>query len=109
MCIYPLGEEPADEQLEGCFNHEQFYELEISVHGQVSACVPARISGPPEDCYPAEGGEVDDVSFECEDHGLSHEQLVFWMGPSDHDKAARLLQEEAESGEPDGFDPPDDY
>lgn len=31
-------------------------EVEVEVDGDYEPYVPARISGPPEDCYPAEGG-----------------------------------------------------
>jgi hypothetical protein len=40
---------------EFCELVEEVYEVE----GLVSAYVHARISGPPEDCYPSEGGEVE--------------------------------------------------
>lgn len=46
---------------------EPFYEgaiyLTIEVEGNVSKYVPARTYGPPEDCYPEEGGEVDITDF----------------------------------------------
>ena len=35
--------------------------LEVLVHYDIEPYVPARISGPPEDCYPAEGGCVTDL------------------------------------------------
>ena len=34
-------------------------ELELTVRGHVSAFVPAKTFGLPENCYPAEGGEVE--------------------------------------------------
>ena len=38
--------------------------LNVEVHYDIEPYVPARISGPPEDCYPAEGGYVTDfVAF----------------------------------------------
>ena len=36
-------------------------EVGLEVEFTCSAFVPAQTSGPPEDCYPAEGGEVEDV------------------------------------------------
>lgn len=37
------------------------YILEVLVRYDIEPYVPAKISGPPEDCYPAEGGCVDDL------------------------------------------------
>lgn len=37
-------------------------EVECEVEFTRSPVVPARTSGPPEDCYPAEGGETEIVS-----------------------------------------------
>jgi hypothetical protein len=34
-------------------------ELEFEIEADVSPVVPARLCGPPEACYPEEGGEVD--------------------------------------------------
>lgn len=45
--------------------------VEFEVDGSVSPYCPAKISGPPESCYPAEGGELEDITditltrFEC--------------------------------------------
>lgn len=36
-------------------------DIEVSVWYEVEPYVPARISGPPEDCYPAEGGGITDM------------------------------------------------
>lgn len=35
--------------------------IEIQVHFNMSRYIPAKIWGPPEDCYPAEGGAVEDI------------------------------------------------
>lgn len=35
--------------------------FEITVYFNISRYIPARIFGPPEDCYPAEGGNVEDL------------------------------------------------
>lgn len=37
-------------------------EIDIEVEYSVSAYYPAKISGPPEDCYPAEGGEIETLT-----------------------------------------------
>jgi hypothetical protein len=34
--------------------------LEFDIEGSVSKYIPAKISGPPENCYPAEGGDLED-------------------------------------------------
>jgi len=35
---------------------EWYHEFELEVVGNIVPFVPERISGPPEDCYPSEGG-----------------------------------------------------
>lgn len=37
------------------------YTLDVVIHYDIEPYVPAHISGPPEDCYPAEGGFVTDL------------------------------------------------
>jgi hypothetical protein len=37
------------------------YHVEVMIHYDIEPYVPAKISGPPEDCYPAEGGCVTDM------------------------------------------------
>lgn len=39
--------------------NEDGSETLVTVEFTQTPFIPARISGPPEDCYPAEGGEVD--------------------------------------------------
>lgn len=42
------------------FTRTVFYsDVELTVNFWATKPVPARIYGPPEDCYPAEGGEVE--------------------------------------------------
>jgi hypothetical protein len=38
-------------------------ELELEIRADVSRYIPAKTCGPPENCYPAEGGEVDITSI----------------------------------------------
>jgi hypothetical protein len=35
----------------------------VQVNGQTSPCISAKTSGPPENCHPAEGGEVEDLEI----------------------------------------------
>lgn len=35
--------------------------IDVTIHYDIEPYVPAKISGPPEDCYPAEGGCVTDM------------------------------------------------
>jgi hypothetical protein len=37
----------------------RLYEIEFEAHVTISPYFPARTSGPPEWCRPAEGGEID--------------------------------------------------
>ena len=52
----------------GTFNgnapHE-FEELEVVVGGELVEYIPAQISGPPEHCYPEEGGFIDNPLVYC--------------------------------------------
>ncbi len=47
--------EELDETLAGCM------EVEFEFDYSLSEFVPAQVSGPPENCYPAEGGGVEDL------------------------------------------------
>jgi hypothetical protein len=40
-------------------------EIDLVVRGTVSKFTPARLYGPSEDCYPAEGGEVEITEVLC--------------------------------------------
>lgn len=48
------------------FDPEGVEEIEVEVSANVSPVIPAKISGPPEDCYPEEGGEVGDIEAEVD-------------------------------------------
>ncbi len=50
-------------------NSEDEVEIEIAVFGDYEPFVPARVSGPPEDCYPSEGGYAQDVYAVFDDEG----------------------------------------
>lgn len=45
-----------------CKHEECEHEFEVEV--EYTDLVPAQISGPPENCYPAEGGDVDIIGDE---------------------------------------------
>lgn len=62
---------------DACELEEKTYEVTASVSGYV----PAKISGPPENCYPAEGGEVEIESItldgkEVEQNSFSPKELA---------------------------------
>jgi hypothetical protein len=46
----------------GTITYTIYREIELTVAYEIEPYVPARISGPPEDCYPAEGGYVEDMT-----------------------------------------------
>ncbi len=60
-------------------------EIEISVFGDYEPFVPARVSGPPEDCFPSEGGYAQDIYAIFDDNG--------------NDRLITLTKEEVESFE----------
>lgn len=47
-----------------------YNDVELDVLFDASPYVPARISGPPEDCYPEEGGEVALTEVYLEGHEI---------------------------------------
>lgn len=96
----------------GCELEEKEYE----VSGHVSAIIPARLYGPPEDCYPAEGGEVEDITVTL----AGKEVDLDGFSSKDQDRMIDMLAEAAgdddggyderddyDDGPPDSFDPPD--
>ncbi len=63
-------------------------EFEVEVTGDVAPIIPGRYSGPPEDCYPDEGGEVESLS-------ASLDGKPFELTAEEEAKAEGLLQERA--------------
>jgi hypothetical protein len=56
--------------MKACINYTDHDDREYIIEANVSRVVPARLYGPPEDCYPAEGGEVEDHEVrEIDDKG----------------------------------------
>lgn len=52
----------SDESHKGLEWAEDVEEIEVDVSAHVTPYVPARTSGDPDDCYPAEGGDVEDLT-----------------------------------------------
>jgi hypothetical protein len=44
-------------------------DIDVTIDYTITPIIPARVSGPPEDCYPAEGGEVDNLKVTRADSG----------------------------------------
>ncbi len=61
--------------------------------------IPAKISGPPENCYPAEGGEGDWEILDT--RGRPAPWLEKKMTPEDHRKLSREVFDYMESAEAD--------
>lgn len=51
-----------DWQLERVDADGDGYLVDVQVHYDIEPYVPARIGGPPEDCYPAEGGYINEMA-----------------------------------------------
>ena len=47
------------------------YGVPFEVEFDGTPFVPAQVSGPPENCYPAEGGEADIITVTLEGHDLT--------------------------------------
>ena len=79
---------------------DDYVTREVEVSWEFTPTVPARISGPPESCYPAEGGEL----VRCEIRGMEVEGDKFLqhvLGDSGLEAAieAALAQAEREPEE----------
>ena len=79
---------------------EDYKVIKLEITGHVSAYVPAKTWGPPENCYPAEGGEA-------EIEVILHDGKV-WDGEltdSERETVEEMLFQEMQDDGPD----PDDY
>ena len=79
-------------------------EVELEVEGYIEPLTPARISGPPEDCYPAEGGFAEISRVTVVDTGDAFETT------KEQDEAlSEALYEAWEDYDNDEYDYDDDY
>lgn len=77
-------------------------EVEVEVYVRLSPVDPGRYSGPPEDCYPAEGGDVLDFT-------VSVEGVKLRLAEEDELVDAAQEYELSNPPEPDYPDPEDNY
>ena len=80
--------------------------MEIDVEAKVSPGRPAYTSGPPENCYPAEDGELDDVQYSLVDKALYPGLTIEWkhLNPNTAERINEKLWEHAsESGDDGGY------
>ena len=75
---------------------EYLDEVEITVTGTVNPYIPAKTWGDPDNCYPAEGGDVEDI--EATINGQTVELSVEQMGRVETD-LLEAAADEAESYE----------
>jgi hypothetical protein len=80
----------------------QEQELDLLVTANVTPVRPARISGPPENCYPAEGGEV-----EIESIKLDGSPWTGTLTEAEEEELRLEILEDADEG--DSFKEPDLY
>ena len=67
-----------------------FQDVDLTIEFEFSPVIPAYVSGPPEDCYPAEGGECDIISVFASG---SEDDLWPILSP----EARKYCQEQAEA------------
>jgi hypothetical protein len=79
------------------YNEETDVETDLTVRCSVSPYDPGRTSGPPEDCYPPEGGEVE--SYKA--FGPDGEPVE--LTSEEEERLQELVDEEG----PDECEPPD--
>lgn len=105
--------------INGCEDSCELTEKEYEVSGHVSAYDPGICSGPPDRCYPPEGGEVEDITVTLDGKDVDLDDF----SPKDQEKMAEMLAEAAadddggydedyerddyDDGPVDSFDPPD--
>jgi hypothetical protein len=89
------------------FENEEGEEFEFDVSANVNPYHPAKLSGPPEDCYPAEGGDCDDWQLFRDGKPISNDEFEKMGG--DLDELKESIEEDAQNYEPDvpDYDPPD--
>jgi hypothetical protein len=77
----------------------------LTIRGNVSRYIPAKTWGPPENCYPAEGGEA-----EIEEILLNGKPWDGELTDKEREGAEEALQEKAANDDDyDGPNPDDDY
>ena len=78
-------------------------DVEVNVECSVSAFRPGKYSGLPENCYPDEGGEVEDVKVT-----LDGKDITDTLSKEAMEHVERVAFEIAEDSAIDDYDPPDD-
>lgn len=84
--------------------------LEVEAVGSVSKVIPAKLSGPPDMCYPEEGGEVEIEHLRCLTDGykdMTAEQIEWLMSPADFERVTEALAETAQDDDSYGGRDPD--
>ncbi len=71
-------------------------EIAVTIEYTITPLIPARVSGPPEDCYPAEGGEVDNLKVTRDDNG---EDVV--LTDTEEEAVVTHIQDHHDFDEPD--------
>lgn len=83
-----------------------FKAIGLTFNAEVEHCpvIPGRYSGPPEDCYPDEGGETEVLTITC--NGIDASFLRDSEIWEDIESAAAEAAEAASSSDDDDIDPP---
>lgn len=92
-----------DSEHRGTAPYEEVEEIEVELSAHVTPYVPARTHGDPDDCYPAEGGEVEDLK-------ATVDGKPFELSDDEYGKAVDAIRDAVGSYEDDYDGPdPDDF
>jgi len=87
-----------DAEHRGTVPYEDVEEIEVELSAYVTPYTPARTHGDPDDCYPAEGGDVEDLT-------ATVDGKPFELTSEEYERAVEAVSEAASQYEELDYDP----